>query len=114
MRTLHVHDGQQVKAGDVLLELTSTDLDYRLAIERQQISVLQQQRQRGAGRQETASETQVLDRQLAESLAPLPRAGCAAPAAIDHRTAGGPRERRGAGYDRRTLAAHRFTPVARG
>lgn len=69
VRTLHVRDGQQVKAGDVLLDLTSSDLDYRLAIERQQISVLQQQRQRGAGRQETASETQVLDRQLAESLA---------------------------------------------
>ncbi|WES89740.1 HlyD family efflux transporter periplasmic adaptor subunit [Dickeya fangzhongdai] len=69
VKALHVTDGQQVKAGEVLLELTSSDLDYRINIERQQIAVLQQKRQRGAGRQETASETQVLDRQLAESLA---------------------------------------------
>lgn len=69
VKNLHVQDGQRVKAGDMLLELTSSDLDYRLDIERQQIALLQQQRQRGAVRLETASETQVLDRQLAESLA---------------------------------------------
>ncbi len=69
VKTRYVTDGQRVKAGELLLELASPDLDYRLNIERQQIAVLQQQRQRGAGRQETASETQVLDQQLAESLA---------------------------------------------
>lgn len=69
VKTLHVADGQRVKAGQLLLELTSGDVDYRLTIERQQIALLQQQRQRGAGRQETASETQVLDQQLAESVA---------------------------------------------
>ncbi|MEI7375013.1 HlyD family efflux transporter periplasmic adaptor subunit [Dickeya chrysanthemi] len=69
VKALYVADGQQVQAGEKLLELTSSDLDYRINIERRQIAVLQQQRQRGAGRQETASETQVLDRQLAESLA---------------------------------------------
>ncbi|AIU87184.1 HlyD family efflux transporter periplasmic adaptor subunit [Pectobacterium odoriferum] len=66
---LHVTDGQRVDAGDILLELTSVDLDYRLDIERQRITQLQQQRQRGAARQETASEIQVMDRQLAEVLA---------------------------------------------
>ncbi|MCI4115270.1 HlyD family efflux transporter periplasmic adaptor subunit [Dickeya dianthicola] len=69
VKTLYATDGQRVTAGEVLLELTSSDLDYRINIERQRIAVLQQQRQRGAGRQETAGETQVLDRQLAESLA---------------------------------------------
>ncbi|ACS84290.1 HlyD family efflux transporter periplasmic adaptor subunit [Musicola paradisiaca] len=69
VKALHVVDGQSVKAGDVLLELTSADVDYRIAIERLQIAVLQQRLQRGAARQETASETQVIDRQLAESLA---------------------------------------------
>ncbi|QQG29052.1 HlyD family efflux transporter periplasmic adaptor subunit [Pectobacterium carotovorum] len=69
VKMLHVSDGQLVKAGETLLELTSSDLDYRLDIERQRITLLQQQRQRGAARQETAGETQVLDRQLAESLA---------------------------------------------
>ncbi|KHT35969.1 HlyD family efflux transporter periplasmic adaptor subunit [Pectobacterium carotovorum] len=66
---LHVTDGQRVDAGDILLELTSVDLDYRLDIERQRIAQLQQQRQRGAARQETASEIQVMDWQLAEALA---------------------------------------------
>lgn len=69
VKSLYVTDGQEVQAGEKLLELTASDLDYRINIERQQITVLQQQRQRGAGRQETASETLVLDRQLAESLA---------------------------------------------
>lgn len=69
VKTLHVKDGQQVNAGDILLELTSSDVDYRLDIERQRIALLQQQLRRGAARQETASETQVFDRQLAESLA---------------------------------------------
>ena len=69
VKTLHVKDGQQVKAGDILLELTSSDVDYRLDIEHQRIALLQQQLRRGAARQETASETQVFDRQLAESLA---------------------------------------------
>ncbi|WP_432372867.1 site-2 protease family protein [Pantoea allii] len=66
---LRVTDGQQVHAGQVLLELSSADVDYRMAIARQQIALIQQQRQRGAGRLETASETQILDQQLAESLA---------------------------------------------
>ncbi|MEI7307417.1 HlyD family efflux transporter periplasmic adaptor subunit [Pectobacterium carotovorum] len=66
---LHVTDGQRVDTGDILLELTSVDLDYRLDIERQRIAQLQQQRQRGAARQETASEIQVMDWQLAEALA---------------------------------------------
>ncbi|WEF10708.1 HlyD family efflux transporter periplasmic adaptor subunit [Pectobacterium actinidiae] len=69
VKTLYVTDGQRVNAGDLLLELTSNDLDYRLDIERQRIALLQQQLRRGAARQETASETQVFDRQLAESLA---------------------------------------------
>lgn len=69
VKTLHVSDGQKVKAGELLLELISEDVDYRLTIERQQIALLQQMRQRGAVRQETAGESQVLDQQLAESLA---------------------------------------------
>lgn len=66
---LYVADGQRVNAGDILLELISSDLDYRLDIERQRIAQLQQQLRRGAARQETASEIQVIDRQLAEALA---------------------------------------------
>lgn len=69
VKRLYVTDGQQVNAGDILLELGSSDLDYRLEIERQRIALLQQQLRRGAVRQETASEKQVFDRQLAESLA---------------------------------------------
>lgn len=69
VKALYVTDGQRVQAGEKLLDLTSPDLDYRINIERQQIAILQQQRQREAGRQETASATQVRDRQLAESLA---------------------------------------------
>ncbi|WP_252317231.1 MULTISPECIES: biotin/lipoyl-binding protein [Symbiopectobacterium] len=51
---LYVADGQRVNAGDILLELTSSDLDYRLDIERQRIAQLQQQLRRGAARQMTA------------------------------------------------------------
>lgn len=69
VKKLHVREGQQVRAGDILLELTSDDIDYRLDIERQRIALLQQQLRRGAARKETASETQIFDRQLAESLA---------------------------------------------
>lgn len=69
VKTLRVTEGQQVNAGDILLELTSDDLDSRLAIERQRIALLQLQLRRGAAKQETAGETQVLSGQLAESLA---------------------------------------------
>lgn len=69
VKNLYVTDGQRVSAGEILLELNSSDLDYRLDIERQRIALLKQQLQRGAARQESASETQVFDRQLAESLA---------------------------------------------
>ncbi|MDH2431466.1 HlyD family efflux transporter periplasmic adaptor subunit [Pokkaliibacter sp. MBI-7] len=69
VQSLRVSDGQQVKTGEVLVELTSADLNYRLDIERQRIDVLQQQLRRGAARKETASESQVQEQQLAESLA---------------------------------------------
>ncbi|PPC75546.1 peptidase M50 [Pokkaliibacter plantistimulans] len=69
VQTLKVVDGQQVKTGEVLAELTSADLNYRIDIERQRIDVLQQQLRRGAARRETASESQVQEQQLAESLA---------------------------------------------
>ncbi|MGM3174395.1 HlyD family efflux transporter periplasmic adaptor subunit [Dickeya lacustris] len=67
--SVQVTEGQRVQAGDVLMTLYSSDLEYRLSIERQQIAVLQQKLLRGAVRQETASETEVMSRQLAESLA---------------------------------------------
>lgn len=69
VKVLHVSDGQRVTRGDPLLELVSTDLEYRLEIERRQIEILQTQLLRGAARSETVAETGVLDRQLAESLA---------------------------------------------
>jgi putative peptide zinc metalloprotease protein len=64
-----VSDGQQVQAGDLLLELESPDLDARQAIVHSQIRTLQLQLRRQAGRSETAADAGVLEQQLAESLA---------------------------------------------
>ncbi|SLM64748.1 MULTISPECIES: HlyD family efflux transporter periplasmic adaptor subunit [Dickeya] len=69
VQAVPVAEGQSVQAGEVLLTLYSSDLEYRLSIERQQVAVLQQKLLRAAVRQETASETEVVSRQLAESLA---------------------------------------------
>lgn len=69
IRQLHVTDGQLVQAGDLLLELTSADLDFRLLIARQRIAILQLQLRRQAASRDTIGETLILEQELAESLA---------------------------------------------
>ncbi|WP_193788193.1 biotin/lipoyl-binding protein [Marinobacterium aestuarii] len=69
LKQLMVSDGQQVQAGDLLLELESPDLDARQAIVHNQIRILQLQLRRQSGRSETAADAAVLEQQLAESLA---------------------------------------------
>ncbi|MFP8967719.1 HlyD family efflux transporter periplasmic adaptor subunit [Pokkaliibacter sp. CJK22405] len=64
-----VKDGQQVREGEVLMTLSSPDIDSRLGIERQQLDILQLELLRNRARQETASSSQVIEQQLAESLA---------------------------------------------
>ncbi len=69
LKQLHVHDGQAVAKGDLLLELESPDLDARQAIVRHEIQILQLQLRRQAGRSETVAETGVIEQQLAEAVA---------------------------------------------
>ncbi len=67
--SLHVQDGQPVRAGDPLLTLESPDLDAQQAIARQEIHILQQQLRRQAARSETIGDVAVLEQNLAEALA---------------------------------------------
>lgn len=69
LKQLHVHDGQPVAKGDLLLELESPDLDARQAIVRHEIQILQLQLRRQAGRSETAGDVGILEQQLAEAVA---------------------------------------------
>nr|WP_067290106.1 HlyD family efflux transporter periplasmic adaptor subunit [Marinobacterium profundum] len=69
LKQLWVSDGQQVHAGDLLLELESPDLDARQTIVHNQIRIAQLQLRRQSGRSETAADATVLEQQLAESLA---------------------------------------------
>ncbi|WP_220814275.1 biotin/lipoyl-binding protein [Pseudomonas paralcaligenes] len=69
LKQLHVHDGQAVAKGDLLLELESPDLDARQAIVRHEIQILQLQLRRQAGRSETAGDVGILEQQLAEAVA---------------------------------------------
>lgn len=64
-----VSDGQQVEAGDPLLELDAPDLDARQTIAESQIRILRLQLQRNAARLDTAADTVILEQQLAEVLA---------------------------------------------
>ncbi|QGU87253.1 site-2 protease family protein [Erwinia sorbitola] len=66
---LHVHDSERVRAGQLLLELASPDLDARLIIARQRIAILQLQLRRQAARQDTVGDMLILQQQLAASLA---------------------------------------------
>ncbi|AUG99816.1 peptidase M50 [Prodigiosinella confusarubida] len=66
---LHVVNGEIVKAGQVLAELASPDLNSRLTIVRQRIAILQLQMRRQAARRDTVGETWILEQELAESLA---------------------------------------------
>ncbi len=69
LKHLGVVDGQQVQAGDLLLELESPDLDARQAIVNSQIQLLQLQLRRQAGRPDTATDASVLEQRLAAALA---------------------------------------------
>jgi putative peptide zinc metalloprotease protein len=69
LKQLHVHDGQQVEKGALLLELESPDLDARQTIARHEIQILQLQLRRQAGRSETAGDAGILEQQLAEAVA---------------------------------------------
>ncbi|MEP9315888.1 biotin/lipoyl-binding protein [Pseudomonas sp. LABIM340] len=66
---LLVRDGQTVEQGELLLELTSPDLDARQLIVRREIDLLQLQLRRQAGRSETAADVGILEQRLAESVA---------------------------------------------
>ncbi|OON40254.1 peptidase M50 [Izhakiella australiensis] len=66
---LKVVDGQKVRAGDLLMTLTSSDVDFKLAIARQRIAILQLQLRRLSAVRDTVGDTLILDQQLAESLA---------------------------------------------
>lgn len=69
LKVLHAQEGQQVNEGDVLLELESPDLNARLGIVRSQVSILQLQLRRQAGRSETIADIGILEQQLAEAVA---------------------------------------------
>ncbi|UTW13136.1 HlyD family efflux transporter periplasmic adaptor subunit [Marinobacterium rhizophilum] len=69
LKRLEVGHGQQVQAGDLLLELESPDLDARQAIVSSQIRLLRLQLRRQAGRLETAADAGVIEQQLATALA---------------------------------------------
>jgi len=69
LKQLHVHDGQQVEKGALLLELESPDLDSRQSIVRREIDILQLQLRRQAGRSETIGDAAILEQQLAEAVA---------------------------------------------
>lgn len=69
VRQVSVQDGQQVERGAVLVELESPDIDSRQSIVRREITILQLQMRRQAGRSETAADVGVLEQQLAEAVA---------------------------------------------
>lgn len=69
LKQLHVHDGQTVRSGDLLLELESPDLDSRQQIVRSEIDILQLQLRRQAGRSETVADSAILEQHLAEAVA---------------------------------------------
>jgi len=69
LKQLKVGDGQAVRAGEVLLELESPDLDARQSIVRREIQILQLQSRRQAGRSETVADVGILEQRLAEALA---------------------------------------------
>ncbi len=69
LKAVHVKDGQNVTAGDLLLELDSPDLDSRQAIIRREIDILQLQLRRQSARSETAADAGILEQRLAEAVA---------------------------------------------
>lgn len=69
LKAVHVQDGQNVAAGDLLLELDSPDLDSRQAIVRREIEILQLQLRRQSARSETAADAGILEQRLAEAVA---------------------------------------------
>ncbi|ROP58369.1 putative peptide zinc metalloprotease protein [Enterobacter sp. BIGb0383] len=69
VRQVQVKDGQRVEAGEVLLTLTSADLDFRLAIIRQRTGILQLQMRRQAANRDTAGDALILEQELAAALA---------------------------------------------
>lgn len=66
---VHVQDGQQVHAGELLLELRSPDLEARQRIVRREVEILQLQLRRQAGRSETAADSGIVEQRLAEAVA---------------------------------------------
>lgn len=69
LKAVHVQDGQNVAAGDLLLELDSPDLDSRQAIVRRETEILQLQLRRQSARSETAADAGILEQRLAEAVA---------------------------------------------
>ena len=69
LNAVHVRNGQNVAAGDVVLELDSPDLDSRQAIVRREIEILQLQLKRQAGRSETVADSAILEQNLAIAVA---------------------------------------------
>ncbi|MCX9107344.1 efflux RND transporter periplasmic adaptor subunit [Aeromonas veronii] len=63
-----VADGDRVEANQVLISLSSPDLDARLAIARHRVTALELELRRQSARKETASDGPVLARRLAEAL----------------------------------------------
>ncbi|MEL0169539.1 MAG: HlyD family efflux transporter periplasmic adaptor subunit [Pseudomonadaceae bacterium] len=64
-----VDEGDQVAAGQPLLQLESPDLDARLQIIRREIDILQLQLKRLSARSETAADSGILEQQLAAAVA---------------------------------------------
>lgn len=69
LKQLHARNGQEVRSGDLLLELESPDLDSRQLIVRSEISILQLQLRRQAGRSETVADSGILEQNLSEAVA---------------------------------------------
>lgn len=64
-----VREGEQVSAGQPLLQLASPDLEARLLIVRQEIDILQLQLRRLSARSETVADSGILEQQLAAAVA---------------------------------------------
>ena len=64
-----VHDGQQVRAGQLLVELAAPDLAFRRQVVQQQIVILHAHLRRQMALRETAGQGGVLQQRLAEALA---------------------------------------------
>lgn len=69
VKSLPVVEGQEVRQGELLVELESPDLMSRQSIVRREIDILQLLLRRQAGRSETAADAGVLEQQLAEAVA---------------------------------------------